>query len=74
MLKLPRILVSVVVRALPFALAAGAVVVGGCGQKGPLYLPTDAAAARRATLPETLTPGSVSATPVPATPAGTPTR
>ncbi|MFM8610811.1 MAG: LPS translocon maturation chaperone LptM [Burkholderiaceae bacterium] len=29
----------------------------GCGQKGPLVLPTDPAAAQRATLPETLTPG-----------------
>ncbi|MFZ9374342.1 MAG: LPS translocon maturation chaperone LptM [Burkholderiaceae bacterium] len=28
----------------------------GCGQKGPLVLPTDPAAAQRATLPETLSP------------------
>lgn len=27
-----------------------------CGQKGPLYLPTEPAAANRATLPQTLNP------------------
>ena len=32
------------------------VVLGACGQKGDLYHPTEAAAAHRATLPETLTP------------------
>ncbi|VWX58088.1 putative lipoprotein [Burkholderiales bacterium 8X] len=32
----------------------------GCGQRGPLYLPTDAAAKGRATLPDLLTPGSPS--------------
>jgi predicted small lipoprotein YifL len=39
-------------------LALAAVVVGalaGCGQKGPLYLPTGEAAAARATLPQALT-------------------
>jgi len=39
-------------------LACGAVLVlalGACGQKGPLFLPTDAAAAGRATLPEAVT-------------------
>ena len=47
-----------------------------CGQRGPLYLPTDAAAKNRATLPQTATPqlpGSAaptpSATPVTPTPA-----
>ncbi|WP_239467084.1 LPS translocon maturation chaperone LptM [Rhodoferax koreense] len=35
---------------------AALLVLGGCGQKGPLYLPTDAVAARRATLVETLSP------------------
>jgi len=30
--------------------------VAGCGQKGPLYLPTGEAAAARATLPQTLNP------------------
>jgi len=29
----------------------------GCGQTGALYLPSDPAAAQRATLPEILTPG-----------------
>jgi predicted small lipoprotein YifL len=38
-------------------LAAGALtLVAGCGQKGPLFLPTGEAAAGRATLPETLNP------------------
>ena len=34
------------------------VALGGCGQKGPLYLPTEPAAANRATLPELLLPRS----------------
>jgi predicted small lipoprotein YifL len=42
-----------------------------CGQKGDLFLPTDAAAQNRATLPQTLRPGSAT----PATPAAsTPVR
>ncbi|WP_137896875.1 lipoprotein, partial [Ramlibacter sp. 2FC] len=53
MLKRPQILASA------FALAAGAVVLSGCGQKGPLYLPTEPAAAQRATLPQTLIPGAL---------------
>ncbi|WP_370630195.1 lipoprotein [Xenophilus sp. Marseille-Q4582] len=28
-----------------------------CGQRGPLYLPTDPAASQRATLPQTVIPG-----------------
>ncbi|MDP1656076.1 MAG: hypothetical protein Q8K91_08860 [Hylemonella sp.] len=46
----------------------------GCGQPGVLYLPTEPAAARRATLPETLIPGSRqdSAAPRPAAPASAP--
>ena len=45
-------------------LSAGALVLlGACGQKGPLFLPTGEAAAGRATLPETLAPA---ATAVPA--------
>lgn len=45
-------------------LAAGALLLlAGCGQKGPLYLPTDPAAASRATLPETLTPSSTAVVP-----------
>jgi predicted small lipoprotein YifL len=55
-------------------LAAGVVgTLAGCGQRGPLYLPTGEAAATRATLPETLTrpappasaPATGTATPVP---------
>ena len=36
---------------------AAALVLAACGQRGPLYLPTDPAAANRATLPQVLTPG-----------------
>ena len=38
------------------------VLLSGCGQKGALYLPTGDAAAGRATLPETLRPGTTGAT------------
>ncbi len=38
-------------------LAAAAAGLAACGQRGPLYLPTDPAAAQRATLPQLLTPG-----------------
>ena len=34
--------------------AAAAFLLAGCGQRGPLYLPTGEAAANRATLPQTL--------------------
>jgi predicted small lipoprotein YifL len=54
----PRVLAGVV------ALAA----VAGCGQKGPLYLPTEPAAAQRATLPQTLNPMGGSTVPVPPAP------
>ncbi|WP_228529617.1 LPS translocon maturation chaperone LptM [Diaphorobacter caeni] len=59
------------------ALAGIAVVLLGCGQRGPLFLPTEPAAANRATLPQTLDPtrkstttatGEASATPTPAAP------
>ncbi|MBU3737332.1 MAG: hypothetical protein FGM55_00045 [Rhodoferax sp.] len=43
-----RILVSLML------LAAGAGGLVACGQQGPLYLPTDPAAAQRATLPQSL--------------------
>ncbi|GAB2599739.1 hypothetical protein GCM10027034_36080 [Ramlibacter solisilvae] len=36
--------------------AAGVALLSGCGQKGPLYLPSGEAAASRATLPQTLNP------------------
>ncbi|MHB1121538.1 MAG: LPS translocon maturation chaperone LptM [Ramlibacter sp.] len=62
MLNVFRILVSA--PRLRLALAAGAVgVLAGCGQKGPLFLPTDAAAAQRATLPQTLTPARAASAP-----------
>ncbi|WP_075807029.1 LPS translocon maturation chaperone LptM [Melaminivora alkalimesophila] len=46
-----RILVS---RFLPAVCAVS--LLGACGQRGPLYLPTEAAASGRATLPQTLRP------------------
>ncbi|MDD2180665.1 lipoprotein [Acidovorax sp. D2M1] len=61
MLKAPQILVRTLV------LAASAAALLGCGQRGPLYLPTGPSASQRATLPQTLTPGndaSISPTPV----------
>ena len=36
------------------ALVASAGFLGGCGQAGSLYLPSEPAAAKRATLPQTL--------------------
>lgn len=44
--------------------AAGALagILSGCGQRGPLYLPQDPAAAQRATLPQVLTPDSLRST------------
>ena len=68
MLHVHRILVRAI------ALASCTAALAACGQRGPLYLPTDAAAKNRATLPQTVTPqlpGSAAATPVtpdPATP------
>ena len=46
---------QILVRAL--ALAGGAVAVAtlaGCGQRGPLYMPTEPAAANRASLPQSV--------------------
>ena len=43
-------------------LAAAASGLAACGQRGPLFLPTDPAAAQRATLPQLLTPGGPRAT------------
>lgn len=40
-------------------LAAGATGLVACGQRGALYLPTDPAAAGRATLPQLMTPESL---------------
>ncbi len=39
------------------SLAALVVGLQGCGQRGPLYLPTGAEAANRATLPQLIIPG-----------------
>jgi predicted small lipoprotein YifL len=39
-------------------LLMAALSLSACGQKGPLYLPTGAAAAGRASLPETLAPST----------------
>ena len=57
MLKAPRILVRA------FVLAASAAAAAGCGQRGPLYLPTAPAASQRATLPQTLSPTASPAEP-----------
>jgi len=51
MLNVRQILVSAV------GLVALGVALAGCGQTGSLFLPTDPAAANRATLPESLMPG-----------------
>ncbi|MCO5110558.1 MAG: lipoprotein [Burkholderiaceae bacterium] len=65
MLRAIQILVSA------FVLAASVASLGACGQRGPLFLPTEGAAQQRATLPQTLTPGT--ATP-PSAAASTATR
>ncbi|NIF84297.1 hypothetical protein F3J24_12395 [Comamonas sp. Tr-654] len=66
MLKANQILVRSIALA---ACAASLAALSACGQKGPLYLPTDPAAQGRATLPETLGISSKpSATETPATP------
>lgn len=55
MLRFTKILVSVMV------LGLSVLILGACGQQGALYLPTDRAAAGRATLPETLLPSASNA-------------
>jgi predicted small lipoprotein YifL len=63
---------QILVSALPgrLVLAASVVaVLAACGQKGPLYLPTEPAARNRATLPETFLPAAAA---VPASPASAP--
>lgn len=60
MIGVPQILVTGRSALLGLALAGA---LAGCGQKGPLYLPTDPAAANRATLPETLAPSTSVAPP-----------
>ncbi|WP_082493359.1 lipoprotein [Acidovorax sp. Leaf160] len=74
MLRASQILVRTI------ALAASMAAVAGCGQRGPLFLPTEPAAAQRATLPQTLTPfvqrqqaaQPPAASPAPAAPPATP--
>ncbi|MCB1974108.1 MAG: lipoprotein [Burkholderiaceae bacterium] len=67
MLRAIQILVSA------FVLATSVASLGGCGQRGPLFLPTEGAAQQRATLPQTLTPGTATP-PSPSAPASTATR
>ena len=57
MLNVSRILVSTLVSRLALA-AAGVAILSACGQKGPLFIPPDAAAPGRATLPQTLNPAA----------------
>jgi predicted small lipoprotein YifL len=54
-------IVSILVSRIALAASAAtfALLLVGCGQKGPLFLPTEPAAANRATLPETLLPGAL---------------
>jgi predicted small lipoprotein YifL len=62
MLNVRQILVSARAHtALMVCLAASAAGLAACGQRGALYLPTDPAAAQRATLPQLLTPGGSNA-------------
>jgi len=57
MLNVRQILVSTRARAaLMVCLVAGTTALVACGQRGALYLPTDPAAAGRATLPQLMTP------------------
>ncbi|RYF66711.1 MAG: hypothetical protein EOO22_20595 [Comamonadaceae bacterium] len=57
MLNVHQILVSARRRTvLMVCVAASAAALAGCGQRGPLYLPKDPAAANRATLPDLMTP------------------
>ena len=60
MLNVSQILVSASDRRILLA-AAVVASLAGCGQKGPLYLPGDADAPGRATLPQTLNPARVPA-------------
>jgi len=53
-----------------FSLAACVAALAACGQRGPLFLPKEPAAAQRATLPQTLIPGHKAAQTL--TPAPTP--
>lgn len=66
MSRLRPVLASAAVLGLVAALLAG------CGQKGALFIPTEPAAAQRATLPQTLrlgAPAASASAPLPAMPA-----
>jgi predicted small lipoprotein YifL len=66
MLNLRQILVRPSTAALALVLVGGTAI-SGCGQKGPLYLPSGPTATGRSTLPEVLNPTrSDPATPSPA--------
>ena len=57
MLQTSRILVRALSHAACAVIAGGTLLaLGGCGQTGNLYLPTEPAAANRATLPQSLWP------------------
>jgi predicted small lipoprotein YifL len=73
MLNARQILVSapLLTLAKAFALATLAAL-SACGQKGALYLPTEPAAAQRATLPQVLTGSGNKAAPAPAGAASAP--
>lgn len=77
MLRIRQILLRSISLA-AFTGSLGAVgALGGCGQTGPLYLPTEPAAAHRATLPQILLPGprgteAPASSTSPATPASSP--
>jgi predicted small lipoprotein YifL len=68
MSSVEQILVIAPRRALVLA-ASVVAMLGGCGQKGALYLPAGEAAANRATLPQALNPAGVAAPVVPDAPA-----
>jgi len=79
MLNVRQILVSTRARAvLMVCLVSGTTALVACGQRGALYLPTDPAAAGRATLPQLMTPDSLrsssasAAAPAPAAAASAP--
>ncbi len=68
MLNVCQILVSASLRRVALATSVVALL-AACGQKGPLFLPTDPAAQGRATLTETIRPAAATA---PASPASAP--
>jgi predicted small lipoprotein YifL len=69
-----QILVSGRHRAL-FLAVGGVALLCGCGQKGPLFIPSTQAAASRATLPQLIVPNSpASAPPLTGTASPIPTR